>query len=83
MFGINSPSALIIESLFLMISCVYGAPKSQAVINQQNMALSRDGLYRRDPDALLGGFFAAWPFVLLILAGSHLFSVMLLIIFFD
>jgi len=35
----------------------------------QIFALTRDGNYRADPDQLLNGFFAAWPVVLLVLAG--------------
>jgi hypothetical protein len=32
-------------------------------------ALTRDGFYRENPDELVFGFFAAWPFVLYIIGG--------------
>ena len=37
----------------------------------ETFALSRDGYYRKDPDALFYGFFAGWPVILWILAGSY------------
>ena len=49
----------------LLVNIEAADTKSDAQI----FALTRDGNYRTDPDQLLNGFFAAWPVVLLVLAG--------------
>ncbi len=45
--------------------------KSEFQHNMENFALSRDGLYRKNPDEdFTHGFFAAWPVILLLLGGK-------------
>lgn len=34
-------------------------------------ALTRDGAYRSDPDALFYGFLPVWPLILLSMSGKH------------
>ena len=47
------------------------ASDDNSLTKEEIFALTRDGLSRDNPDALLNGYFAAWPAVLYILAGIY------------
>jgi hypothetical protein len=52
-----------VDKVFNKINC------EEIKSNEELFALTRDGNYRENPDELLYGFFAAWPAILLIMAG--------------
>jgi len=57
----------------MMVYSVTAEVKSEFQHKMENFALSRDGFYRKNPDDdFTHGFFAAWPVILLILAGKQL-----------
>ncbi|RNA39377.1 hypothetical protein BpHYR1_039367 [Brachionus plicatilis] len=58
--------------LFFVTNCVLGS-EDASIGKEELAALNRDGFARQDPnDDFTGGFFAAWPVVLFIIAAACL-----------
>ncbi|RNA41614.1 hypothetical protein BpHYR1_003987 [Brachionus plicatilis] len=54
----------------LIIGLFMKAVIANSISRDEQFALSRDGFGRNNPDELFSGFFAPWPFVLYLLAGT-------------
>ncbi len=64
-------SLLLLSIIVASLNSASAEVKSEFQHKMENFALSRDGLYRKNPDEdFTHGFFAAWPVILLLLGGK-------------